>query len=94
MSLEMNRHHKARIKNKCKKYFNASTNSTDPKEKAVILGKVSRTPKSCNCWMCTNNRKVFGPNFNEIRGLNATNLNEGFLDYNENNHDTHTPGNE
>ena len=33
----------------------------------VAVGKITTTPKQCNCWMCSNPRKSEGKSFQEIR---------------------------
>ena len=56
---------KIRIKNKRAKYHNSQRGDN------VAIGIVAKTPKSCNCWMCSNQRKVFGEPFIDTRRKGA-----------------------
>ena len=50
MSIQQNRAHAERIKNRRKNYSAVQH---------IGLGKVSCTPANCSCWMCGNPRKFF-----------------------------------
>lgn len=61
MSIEENRKHIARLRKKRAKYNRCG-------EGDVALGKITTTPKQCNCWMCKNPRKVYNEeSFQESR---------------------------
>lgn len=73
-SRSSNIHETRRIKKKRSKYYNAVSECDNEEQRHRRAGIVSRTPKTCNCWMCSNQRKIHGPNFNEIRGLYKSDL--------------------
>lgn len=51
MSLALNRHHKERIKNKVKNYYNCNTSKHD---KTKRIGIIASTRCICSCHMCRN----------------------------------------
>lgn len=53
------RHHVNRLKQKRKLYWGRYLRGFVPLDEKQ-LGKIARTPNSCNCWMCKNPRKVWG----------------------------------
>lgn len=55
MTIQENRSHKARLKERRKKYINVTTS----KNIDVAVGVISNTPAICSCWMCGNPRKFF-----------------------------------
>ena len=60
MSIAENRKHLARIRRKRAQYNMCN-------EGEVAVGKITTTPKQCNCWMCSNPRKLEGKSIQEIK---------------------------
>ena len=61
MSIAENRKHLARLRRKRAQYNMC-------KGGEVEVGKITTTPKQCNCWMCRNPRKVYNEeSFQELR---------------------------
>ena len=60
MSIAENRKHLARLRRKRAQYNMC-------KEGEVAVGKITTTPKQCNCWMCSNPRKLEGKSIQEIK---------------------------
>ena len=60
MSIAENRKHLARLGRKRAQY-----NMCEGGE--VAIGKITTTPKQCNCWMCSNHRKTEGKSIQEIK---------------------------
>ena len=60
MSIAENRKHIARLRRKRAQYNMC-------KGDEVAIGKITTTPKQCNCWMCSNHRKTEGKSIQEIK---------------------------
>ena len=60
MSIAENRKHLARLRRKRAQYNRC-------KGDEVAVGKITTTPKQCNCWMCRNPRKIEGKSIQEIK---------------------------
>ena len=61
MSIAENRKHLARLRRKRAQYNMCRGDN-------VSVGKITTTPKQCNCWMCKNPRKVYNEeSFQEVR---------------------------
>ena len=60
MSIAENRKHLARLRRKRAQYNMC-------KGGEVVVGKITTTPKQCNCWMCSNPRKLEGKSIQEIK---------------------------
>ena len=60
MSIAENRKHVARLRRKRAQYNMC-------KGGEVAIGKITTTPKQCNCWMCSNHRKTEGKSIQEIK---------------------------
>lgn len=60
MSLVEKRKHIARLRRKRSQYNMCSGGD-------VAVGKITTTPKQCNCWMCSNPRKTEGKSIQEIK---------------------------
>ena len=60
MSIAENRKHVARLRRKRTQYNMC-------KGGEVAIGKITTTPKQCNCWMCSNHRKTEGKSIQEIK---------------------------
>ena len=60
MSIAENRKHVARLRRKRAQYNMC-------KGGEVAIGKITTTPKQCNCWMCSNHRKTDGKSIQEIK---------------------------
>ena len=56
------RHHALRLKRKRSQYHNSGDGQNE-----TNIGKCYRTPCLCSCWMCGNQRRVYGANIQEIR---------------------------
>lgn len=56
------RHHANRLKRKRSKYHNIGD---EPSKKGI--GKCYQTPCLCSCWMCGNQRRVYGAGIKELR---------------------------
>ena len=60
MSIAENRKHLARLRRKRAQYNMC-------KDGEVAVGKITTTPKQCNCWMCRNPRSMEGKSIQEIK---------------------------
>ena len=60
MSIAENRKHMARLRRKRAQYNMC-------KDGEVAVGKITTTPKQCNCWMCKNPRSMEGKSIQEIK---------------------------
>lgn len=70
MSRAMNRHHRERIKNNRKDYWNTN-GANHPRS----VGRMVKTPCPCSCGMCCSPRKLYGNSqqsykISEIRKMN------------------------
>ncbi|UUT40802.1 hypothetical protein [Salmonella phage GSP001] len=54
MDRALRRHHRQRVKNNRKHYWNAGSKSD------VAVGKMIKTPCLCSCCMCMSPRKLYG----------------------------------
>lgn len=54
MDRALRRHHRQRVKNNRKHYWNAGSKSD------VAIGKMVKTPCLCSCCMCMSPRKLYG----------------------------------
>ena len=61
MSIAENRKHLARLRRKRAQYNMCKEGGE------VAIGKITTTPKQCNCWMCSNPRKTEGKSIQEIK---------------------------
>lgn len=75
MSLSQNRHHAMRVKNNRKHYYTANNGFCD----ARSIGMTAITPKRCNCWMCSNQRKSFGEPFSDTKRKSANKHSKEYL---------------
>jgi len=72
MSIQENRRNEAKMKRK-RKHYNSAWNVDG---NAVVIGMTATTPKRCNCWMCSNQRKHFGDKFCDIKKKSAVKIND------------------
>lgn len=75
MTIQENRSHTERFKEKRKRYNNANT-SNNPD---VAVGRVCTTPALCSCYMCGNPRKFF--NELTIQEKKFKDVEKEFLDF-------------
>ena len=76
MDRALRRHHRQRVKNNRKHYWNAGSKSD------VAVGKMIKTPCLCSCCMCMSPRKLYGNSkvglkISEIRKMDEF---DGFID--------------
>ena len=75
MKRAVRRHHYARIKKKMVKreihnrYYDASYDDIDWEYINWLASIYANTPKVCSCWMCANERKLYGISLQEYRNL-------------------------
>ncbi|QTJ63359.1 hypothetical protein [Salmonella phage STWB21] len=77
MDRALRRHHRQRVKNNRKHYWNAGSKSD------VAIGKMIKTPCLCSCCMCMSPRKLYGNSkvglkISEIRKMDAIILGIGY----------------
>lgn len=65
MSKAERRHHRERLKKKCKNYWGLGNHREAPTGR--MLGILVNTPKRCSCFMCRNRRQDEGETVQERR---------------------------
>lgn len=71
MSLAEKRHHAFRHKQRALKRLKADHTLSQEHIDAHRIGVKSKTPKSCSCWMCGNQRKHFGARHSEQKRITS-----------------------
>ena len=72
----LRRHHLRRLKKKRSLYWGTQTVGD-----SRLIGKCSKTPCICSCWMCGNQRKYHGLLFQELKALERFTQEKKHIDY-------------